>query len=152
LKEIVMAKETRSKKQLEKLVTREVSASGKCSDLKSVTVIGPVERGHSNWDIVISSTRPPNTISDPCRIELTMIVGRLQAQYDLSAKQRKTARELEEMIAERIGVGGIMIKVHPDPAYGWHATVMTAPAKAVAAQQVVEKIGEELRSQFELAK
>ncbi len=43
------------KKQLEELVIREASASGKCDDLKIVTVIGPVERGHSNWDIVISS-------------------------------------------------------------------------------------------------
>jgi hypothetical protein len=147
-----MAKETKTGKQLQELVMREASASGKCADLESVIVVGPVERGYSNWDIATSPTHPKNTISGACQIELNMIVGRLQAKYNLLAKQRKTARELEDMIAERVGVGGVMVKVHSDPAYGWHATVMTAPAKAIAAQQVVERISEELRLQFELTK
>jgi hypothetical protein len=53
-------------------------------DLESVHVVGPVPRGYSNWDIGTASTHSPNLISPGCRIELNMIVGRLQAQYDLS--------------------------------------------------------------------
>jgi hypothetical protein len=70
----------------------------------------------------------------------------------VQAKERKTARELEDMIAARLGIGGTFIKVHADPVYGWHATVMTAPAQAVRAQQTVEEIGKELRALYDLKK
>jgi hypothetical protein len=70
----------------------------------------------------------------------------------VQAKERKTARELEDMIAGRLGIGGTFIKVHADPAYGWHATVMTAPAQAVRAQQTVEEIAKELRALYDLKK
>jgi hypothetical protein len=48
--------------------------------------------------------------------------------------------------------GGTFIKVHADPAYGWHATVMTAPAQAVRTQQTVEEIAKELRALYDLKK
>ena len=28
----------------------EAKASGKCNDLRSVMILGPLDRGHSNWD------------------------------------------------------------------------------------------------------
>jgi hypothetical protein len=79
------AKETRSREELAGLVLREAQASGECGDLHSVRIIGPIARGHSNWDIGTSSSGP-NLVSAPCRIELNMIVGRLQTQFDLSDK------------------------------------------------------------------
>jgi hypothetical protein len=41
-------------------------------------------------------------------------------------KEQRTAQELADMIAVRIGVGGVFVAVHKDPAYGWHPTVVTA--------------------------
>jgi hypothetical protein len=73
-----MAKEMKARKELADLVMREARASGKCADLQSVCVIGPVNRGHSNWGIGTSSDGP-NLASGPCRIKLNVIVGRLQA-------------------------------------------------------------------------
>ena len=65
-------------------------------------------------------------------------------------KEKKTAEELAKMIADRINVGGTFVKVHPDPVYGWHPTVMVAPAKAVRCQQLAEEIARELRAQYDL--
>jgi hypothetical protein len=56
------------------------------------------------------------------------------------------------MIAEKLGIGGVFISVNPDPIYGWHATVMTAPAQAIRCQQEVEKIAAELRLSYDLKK
>jgi hypothetical protein len=79
---VEMAKKMKTRQELADLVLREARASGKCADLHRVYVIGPVNRGHSNWDIGTSSDGP-NLISGPCRINY-VIVGRLQATYDLS--------------------------------------------------------------------
>jgi hypothetical protein len=59
----------------------------------------------------------------------------------------KTNAELRDMIATRLGIGGVMISVYSDPAYGWNATVMTAPVQAVGGQAVVERIAAELRAE-----
>jgi hypothetical protein len=64
--------------------------------------------------------------------------------------EKKTSRELADMIATRINIGGVMVKVHPDPAYGWHATVLTAPTQAIRCQQVAEEVAAELRAKYEL--
>jgi hypothetical protein len=144
-----MAKETRTREQLRNLIIEEAQASGKCSDLVQVIVLGPIERPRSNWDIATRSTHPTHLLSSDCRNELSMITGRLEAKYNLS-KDRKTASELERMISKRLDLGGTFIKVHSDPAYGWHATVVTAPAQAIAVQQTVEQIAAELRTEFDL--
>jgi hypothetical protein len=59
----------------------------------------------------------------------------------------KTNTELRDMIAARLGIGGIMMTVYSDPTYGWNATVMTAPTQAVGCQAVVERIAAELRAE-----
>jgi hypothetical protein len=64
--------------------------------------------------------------------------------------QEKTARELADIVAAKLNLGGVFIAVHPDPAYGWHATVLTAPAQAVRCQQYVEQIVAELRPFYRL--
>jgi len=65
-------------------------------------------------------------------------------------KQKKTAQELADMIAARINVGGIFVKVHKDPALGWHPTVVTVPAAALNCQMLAEKIAQELRAEYDL--
>lgn len=141
--------QAKERAELLNLVMQAVQKSGKCSDLAKIGIIGPVSRGVSNWDVSTMSTRPPNTISDACRNELAAIVGRLQQQY-LLAKDKKTARELENIIGQRIGVGGVMVSVYPDPAFGWSATIITAPSAASAAQAMLEQIVQELRTEFDL--
>ena len=62
-------------------------------------------------------------------------------------KQHKTARELADMIAARINVGGIHVAVNPDPVYGWHPTVITVPSEAIKCQQLA---AQELRATYDL--
>ena len=45
---------------------------------------------------------------------------------DALAVEKKTASELAEMVATRIGINAAAIKVMPDPVYGWRA-MQTAP-------------------------
>jgi hypothetical protein len=66
-----------------------------------------------------------------------------------SPRQKKTARELAEMIGERMGAGAF-IAVHKDSVYGWHPRVMTT-LHAVALQHRAEEIAKELRAQYDLS-
>ena len=54
--------------------------------------------------------------------------------------QDKTPKQLADMIATRINIGGVLVVVNPHPAYGWHPTVMTAPAHAIKCQQIAEQV------------
>ena len=82
---IGMTKEPRTREQLAEMILKEAHATGKCHDLHSVVVLGPVTQGRSNWHIRTSSNSP-NRVSVPCRMELNLIVGRLQAKYDLAGE------------------------------------------------------------------
>jgi hypothetical protein len=65
-------------------------------------------------------------------------------------KPKKSARQLEELIAGRIGIGPLFVRVHPDPALGWHAMVVTAPGQEICSQQSVAEATAELRAKFDL--
>lgn len=65
----------RTREQLADLVFQKAKDSGKCSDLAGIIVIGPVQRGHANWDVGTQSANEPAPICAACRIELTKIVG-----------------------------------------------------------------------------
>ena len=67
------------------------------------------------------------------------------------AKQQKTARELEEMVHERIGQLRIAhLEVRPDPAFGW-AVFVVAPSQLVGRYQaIVDDIARELRAKYDL--
>ena len=43
---------------------------------------------------------------------------------DALAVEKKTASELAEIVATRIGISAAAIKVMPDPVYGWRAMVI----------------------------
>jgi hypothetical protein len=66
------------------------------------------------------------------------------------SKPKKTARQLQEMIAEQIGIGPLFVRVHPDPALGWHARLATAPGQEICPPQTVEEAAAELRAKFDL--
>ena len=80
-----MSREPRTREQLAEMVLKKAQATGKCADLHSVVVLGPVTQGRSNWHIGTSSNGP-NLVSAPCRMELNLIVGRLPAKYDLAGE------------------------------------------------------------------
>jgi hypothetical protein len=67
------------------------------------------------------------------------------------AKPKKSKRELADMIAERLGVGGVQVAVYKCPIYGWDANVITAPTQVVQANGLAKQAAAELREQFELA-
>jgi hypothetical protein len=65
-------------------------------------------------------------------------------------KERKTARELSDLIAARVGVGGTQIAVHKSPIHGWDANIIAVPAQAVNAHVMVPQIVAELRELYDL--
>lgn len=66
------------------------------------------------------------------------------------ARERKTAQELSELIAARIGVRELFIRVRKDHAYGWEPTVEDAPGDIIGFQRRAEEIATHLRMQYDL--
>ena len=66
-------------------------------------------------------------------------------------KEKLSASQLADMITARIGIEAILIVVKRDPTYGWHATVLTAPAETQKCQMLAEQIATELRAKYDLA-
>jgi uncharacterized membrane protein YGL010W len=63
-------------------------------------------------------------------------------------KEKKTEAELEDMILQRLVIGGVFVSVRKDPILGWRPTVVTAPKRARNAQEIADKIATALRRQF----
>jgi hypothetical protein len=66
------------------------------------------------------------------------------------AKLEKTSTELEDMVHEKLLIGGVYVSVRQDPILGWRATVITAPKHAKAIQERAETVVAELRKKFTL--
>jgi uncharacterized membrane protein YGL010W len=65
-------------------------------------------------------------------------------------KEGKTDAELEEMILQRLLIGGVFVSVRKDPMLGWRPTVVTAPKHNRNAQELADRIATELRKKFTL--
>src|SRR5712664_2884859 len=65
-------------------------------------------------------------------------------------KEPKTDSELEDMILQRLLIGGVFVSVRKDPILGWRPTVVTAPKHTRNAQELADKIAAELRKKFTL--
>jgi hypothetical protein len=81
------------------------------------------------------------------------IRGRLFAwatEQDPLEKEAKTDAELEDMILQRLVIGGVFVSVRRDPLLGWRPTVVTAPKHTRNAQELADKIAAELRKKFVL--
>lgn len=76
--------------------------------------------------------------------------GRITPEAAPAQKEQRTAKELADMIASRINVGGVFVAVHKDPAHGWHPTVITAPVEAHRCQVLAKEIAAELRITYDL--
>jgi len=65
-------------------------------------------------------------------------------------KEGKTDAELEEMILQRLLIGGVFVSVRKDSILGWRPTVVTAPKHNRNAQELADRIATELRKKFTL--
>lgn len=66
------------------------------------------------------------------------------------AKEEKTDAELEDMILQRLVIGGVFVSVRKDPILGWRPTVVTAPKHTRNAQELADRIAADLRKKFTL--
>ena len=65
-------------------------------------------------------------------------------------KEAKSDAELEEMILQRLLIGGVFVSVRKDSILGWRPTVVTAPKHNRNAQELADRIATELRKKFTL--
>jgi hypothetical protein len=65
-------------------------------------------------------------------------------------KTRKTARELADLIATQIGVGGVAIGVRKDHAFGWQPMIEYAPGNQLGFQRRADEIADRLRQEYDL--
>jgi hypothetical protein len=65
-------------------------------------------------------------------------------------KEAKTDAELEDMILQKLLIGGVFVSVRRDPLLGWRPTVVTAPKHTRNAQELADKIATELRKRYTL--
>lgn len=71
-------------------------------------------------------------------------------EQDPVVKEAKSDAELEDMILQRLLIGGVFVSVRRDPILGWRPTVVTAPKHTKNAQELADKIAAELRKKFTL--
>jgi len=74
----------------------------------------------------------------------------LATEQDPVEKEAKTDAELEDMILQRLLIGGVFVSVRKDEILGWRPTVVTAPKHSRNAQELADKIAAELRKKFTL--
>jgi hypothetical protein len=66
-------------------------------------------------------------------------------------KEKKSARELAEMVAERMKIEAGLVSVEKNSTYGWAVNVFTGPSRLFGDQPLAEQIAAELREQYDLA-
>jgi hypothetical protein len=71
-------------------------------------------------------------------------------EQDAVEKEPKTAAELEDLILQRLLIGGVYVSVRRDSILGWRSTVITAPKHMRNAQQLADKLAAELRKKYTL--
>jgi hypothetical protein len=71
-------------------------------------------------------------------------------EQDTVEKEAKSDAELEDMILQRLLIGGVFVSVRRDPLLGWRPTVITAPKHMRNAQELADTIAADLRKKFTL--
>ena len=71
-------------------------------------------------------------------------------EQDTVEKESKSDAELEDMILQRLLIGGVFVSVRRDPLLGWRPTVITAPKHMRNAQELADTIASDLRKKFTL--
>jgi hypothetical protein len=113
-----------------------------------------------HWRVAVAAVS--RAISDPTLIRYATEAMRNALETDglmitspppvAPAREQRTAGELADMVKNQINVRGVAVAVYEDSVYGWHPTVIAAPAQAVTVQHLAEAIARVLRKQYDLAK
>ena len=77
-----MAKEFKTRGELQKLVLEEALKSVKCTGLAEVVITGPFPSREFTWDILRRNR--PATLTPECAAEIDKIVQRLQMLFEMS--------------------------------------------------------------------
>jgi hypothetical protein len=77
-----MAKEFKTRGELQELVLDEARKSGKCTDPPDILITGPFPSREFTWDMMRRPGAP--AIPSACAKELELIIRRLQAKFELS--------------------------------------------------------------------
>src|SRR5690348_3622737 len=95
-----MAKETKAASELEAMIMGEVRANPALTHIESVNVVGPLARPYCNWDIGVRPAGPAGGAV------LSIIVGRLQSEYDLAEDERALAHRAAQTLSRLQGQSG----------------------------------------------
>jgi hypothetical protein len=95
------------------------------------------------WTICLG---PPDAPLDGVALHLGLTT-RNKIQWKRKAK---SDAELEDMILQRLLIGGVFVSVRRDPLLGWRPTVITAPKHMRNAQELADTIASDLRKKFTL--
>jgi hypothetical protein len=68
----------------------------------------------------------------------------------MAGKTRVTEEQLKDEVLKRLGFAAFLTVHRHDPPVNFRVGVLTAPAKAVAAQQAADNIVDELRPHYDL--
>jgi hypothetical protein len=100
---------------------------------------------------ILKATTSFNIVANGA-IELSECASSAKAGKTIVDKQKKTAAELEEIVAQRIGAGDFKVTVHRNPETGWHATIYgRQPAEVHRCQVMADTIAFELSQHYELS-
>jgi hypothetical protein len=121
-------------------------------DTKASIIIGSVEVGLAERRDGASTRRVHRAkVGFPPQIRQIPAAACVGAtEQDRVEKEAKTDAELEDMILQRLVIGGVFVSVRRDPILGWRPTVVTAPKHTRNAQELADKIAAELRKKFTL--
>jgi hypothetical protein len=66
------------------------------------------------------------------------------------AKEKRSARELADMIATRMIIKPGLVSVYKDTTRGWAANVFTGPSHLYGDQHLAEQIASDVREKYDL--
>jgi hypothetical protein len=77
-----MAREFKTRRELQELVLVEARKSGKCTELPDIVITGPFPSRELTWDFMKKPGSAAASVD--CTSEIAKIVRRLQEMFDLS--------------------------------------------------------------------
>jgi hypothetical protein len=110
-----------------------------CGAIVAIIVIAWFQQYRSRARAEIAATE--------CRPQLEMLC---LSRGLVMTKEKKSASELSNLVAVRVGIGGLYLSVNESPVYGWDAAIIASPAQATNTHAIVQQIVAELRELYDL--
>ena len=116
-------------------------------DSRLICVCSPDRTFTQPFSVIRGDVRDAYKISQASRRPLDWLKMK---NLDALAVEKKTASELAEMVATRLGISAAAIKVMPDPVHGWRAMVIGPRTTVSKYQPQADRTRDELCTQYEL--